>query len=307
MNTFEARKNPWSDLILLLAITLGTSLAVQVPVLLVGIVVSDDIQAVLSDTNTLYTTNRYFIYLLFVSSSIGTFLLPAYIFHRMNRASQIFPSENLRYWKVYVVGILFLFSFGPLMSLISEWNMQMKLPDSLRDVEKWMRAQEDNMAQITQQAVMVDDVGKLLLNLLAIAVLPAIGEEFFFRGALQDILKRIFKNEFVAVWIGAIIFSAIHVQFYGFFPRFLLGLFFGYLLVWTRNIWIPVLAHFVNNASVVLLAFYYTSQGKSYAELMASDSFPIIVYLGSFIMSVAIAYWFYRYSTKKQLYGERLD
>jgi len=162
------------------------------------------------------------------------------------------------------------------------------------------------MARVTERLVMTDSVGNLLLNLLLIAALPAIGEEFFFRGALHDIFKRLFRNDHVAVWVGALLFSAGHVQFYGFFPRLLLGAFFGYLLVRTKNIWVSVLAHFANNAAVVLLAFVYTLQGKSYAELTAGESYPIIVYLGSFIASAGAAYWFCRHSADKQTHGKRL-
>jgi len=307
MHTIPSTKtqNPWLDLIILLAVTLGLSLALQVPVVLVGLVVSGDIQALLNGGDIL-PGSAWFTYLLLAASQVGTFLLPAYVFLRMNRASRIFPAEHLRDWKPYVFALAFLLLSGPLMALVSDWNMQMKLPESLHDIEAWMRVQEDNMARVTERLVMTDSVGNLLLNLLLIAALPAIGEEFFFRGALHDIFKRLFRNDHVAVWVGALVFSAGHVQFYGFFPRLLLGAFFGYLLVRTKNIWVSVLAHFANNAAVVLLAFVYTLRGKSYAELTAGESYPIIVYLGSFIASAGAAYWFCRYSAEKQTDGKRL-
>jgi len=298
-------KNPWLDLIILLALTFGLALTVQFPVVLAGLVVSGDIQA-LMDGGDILPDSAWFTYALLVSGQVGTFLLPAYVFQQMNRASRIFPAENLRDWKPYVFALAFLLLFGPLMALVSDWNMQMKLPESLRGIEAWMRAQEDSMARVTERLLMTDSVGNLLLNLLVIALLPAIGEEFFFRGALHNIFKRLFRNRHVAVWVGAAVFSAVHVQFYGFLPRLLLGAFFGYLLVRTRNIWAPVLAHFANNAVIVLFAFAYTLQGKSYAELTASESYPAIVYLGSFIASAGAAYWLCRRPAKKQTDGERL-
>ena len=90
--------------------------------------------------------------------------------------------------------------------------------------------------------------GAMLFNLFMIAVLPAIGEEFIFRGVFQKILYNLIKNNHLAVWMTAFIFSAIHLQFYGFIPRLILGLAFGYLFLWSRTIWLPVIAHFVNNA-----------------------------------------------------------
>jgi len=87
----------------------------------------------------------------------------------------------------------------------------------------------------------------------------------------------------------------------------LLGVFFGYMVVWTKNIWTAVVAHFVNNSMVVIWAFYYATQGKSYAELMKSDSYSLIVYLGSLVFSGIIAFIFYRYITRIKLYGKRVD
>ena len=105
------------------------------------------------------------------------------------------------------------------MELISAWNLDMRLPEVLRSVEQWMRRQEDQMALLTEQLVMVTSTELLLVNLLVMAVIPAIAEEVYFRGAVQQIMTRLFAKEHIAIWITAIIFSAIHVQFYGFFPR----------------------------------------------------------------------------------------
>ena len=296
--------NPWTDLLLLLVVTFGFSLLVQLPLVFFAIVLTGDMGALSSEAGTLYGINPYFTYLLFIGGTLGTFLLPAYYFYRRNKHYSFFPTEQSgRPW-LFVLPILFLLAFAPLMSLVAEWNMQMTLPEGLKSIEEWMYQQETNMNQLMARVIMVDRIDLLLLNLLAIAILPAIGEEFFFRGALQHIFKRIFHNEYVAIWVVAIIFSAIHVQFYGFFPRMLLGVFFGYMLVWTRNIWVPIVAHFVNNATIVLMAFYYATQGKSYAELSASESFPIIAYLGSLILSIGLAYLFYQY-TKKTNYMEK--
>src|SRR5690606_26747624 len=117
----------------------------------------------------------------------------------------------------------------------------------------------------------------LLLNIFVMALLPAIAEEFYFRGTLLHILNRVFRNDHLSVWLVAIIFSAIHLQFYGFFPRVLLGAFFGYMLIWTKNIWIPAFAHFVNNATVTVLAFVYARNGKTYEDLQSQENYPIFV------------------------------
>src|SRR5207344_1198984 len=95
----------------------------------------------------------------------------------------------------------------------------------------------------------------LAINLFIIAFLPALGEELFFRGMMQKLFSQLTKNNHLAIIITSIIFSAIHLQFYGFLPRMVLGIFLGYLLVWSGSLWLPILAHFVNNASAVLFTF----------------------------------------------------
>jgi membrane protease YdiL (CAAX protease family) len=88
-----------------------------------------------------------------------------------------------------------------------------------------------------------------------IAFLPAIGEELLFRGVILRIFTNWTKNHHWGVWISAILFSALHMQFYGFIPRMLLGVLFGYLLVWSGSMWLPIIAHFINNGVAVVVMF----------------------------------------------------
>jgi len=88
-----------------------------------------------------------------------------------------------------------------------------------------------------------------------IAILPAIGEELLFRGVLQRIFANWTKNIHLGVWIAAILFSAMHMQFYGFLPRMMLGVLFGYLFVWSGSLLLPILCHFINNGSAVIYAY----------------------------------------------------
>lgn len=142
----------------------------------------------------------------------------------------------------------------PFVNLLSSLNDQILMPASLQWLEQWMRSMESAATVSTQQVLNVNTVGSLALNLLLIAVLPALGEELFFRGIVQRVLSE--KKYFHwAIWFSALLFSAIHLQFYGFFPRMLLGALFGYLLLWSGSIWLPIFAHFINNAVVVI--FYY--------------------------------------------------
>src|SRR5690606_12799644 len=110
-----------------------------------------------------------------------------------------------------------------------------------------LKEMEKAAAEITEFLATSDTLPQLLMNILVIGVIAGIGEELIFRGVVLRKLLKGLNNTHVAVWLSAIIFSAIHFQFYGFLPRAMLGALFGYLYVWTGNIRIPIAAHIFNN------------------------------------------------------------
>jgi membrane protease YdiL (CAAX protease family) len=114
---------------------------------------------------------------------------------------------------------------------------------------------EEATNQAMKTLLQMDSFGILLYNVFLIAVLAAVGEELLFRGLLLRLLFDKTRNVHAAVWISSVIFSAIHLQFYGFFPRMLLGAYFGYLLWCSKSIWLPILAHFIYNATAVILSY----------------------------------------------------
>jgi membrane protease YdiL (CAAX protease family) len=155
---------------------------------------------------------------------------------------------------MYVLVAFTMIAAIPFINLLTELNRQISLPETLAPIENWMRATELQLEEITLKMLNVHTISDLIFNLFLIAVLAGLGEELFFRGILQKMFGE-WRNAVLAIWLAAFIFSAIHLQFYGFFPRMLLGAFFGYLLFWSGNMWLPILAHTVNNGLAVL--FYY--------------------------------------------------
>lgn len=149
---------------------------------------------------------------------------------------------------------------GSVIEWVSLVNQQLVLPSWMNSVETWMRNSEEQANEITKAFLSTKSIGGLLGNLFIVAVLPAIGEELLFRGLLQKLIKKMTGNAHSAIWITAILFSALHLQFFGFLPRLLLGAFFGYLLEWTGTLWLPIIAHFVNNAAGVVV-FFITGDG----------------------------------------------
>lgn len=191
-------------------------------------------------------------------SSIGLFVLPPFLF-----AYFVYPSirEFLRLRKIpslskLSVTILAGICFLPFSNLLAWINSFMTFPEFMSGIELWMQVKEKETAEITNAFLNVNDFSGLFYNIILIAVIPAIGEELLFRGVLQRIFTEWFKNAHWGIWISAILFSAIHLQFFGFLPRLFLGVFFGYILEATGSLWIPIIAHFINNLTGVLLSYF---------------------------------------------------
>ena len=212
----------------------------------------------LSDINTLK-----WIQLL---QTISLFLLPSLILAYLCAKApwNWLQLDNKVDWKVLLWAIGIMLVALPAINLMSHWNQQMVLPTWLSGVEEWMKNKEAEAEWLTKQFMSVTTISGLLVNLLLMAVLPALSEEITFRGVLQRLLspknsslnsQLSTLNSHLSIWLTSIIFSAIHMQFYGFVPRMLMGALFGYMLVWTGSLWVPMLMHFVNNAMAVLLYF----------------------------------------------------
>lgn len=157
-----------------------------------------------------------------------------------------------------LLSILVLIASMPLTNWLIELNLKMHLPAFLSGLEEKMRMMEDSASDLTEIFFNDKSFGGLVLNLFMIALIPAIGEELVFRGILFRIFKKWIKNIHVTVFVAAILFSAMHLQFYGFLPRLVLGILFGYLFVITRSLWVPIIVHFINNGAAVLVEWLYS-------------------------------------------------
>ncbi|MFC6996722.1 CPBP family intramembrane glutamic endopeptidase [Rufibacter roseus] len=178
----------------------------------------------------------------------------------------------------------------PANSWLIEWNANFKFPDFLEWFEKGAKETEERLKVLTQYLTQFDSVGAMLFGILIIAVLPAIGEELVFRGVLQQELIRWSKNHHVGIWVAGFLFGAIHMQFYGFFPRMALGVVLGYLYFWSGNIWVPILGHFMNNGFTVLM-LYLQQQGAIEIDVESTDATTWPISLASLLISAAVLYF----------------
>jgi len=203
-------------------------------------------------------------------SHLCTFILPSLIFlwwtYNKNWKKAVNLSNRPSLINSLLGGVLLLVAF-PFVQFIFSINKKLPLPT-------WAVEQEELINTTIQHLLYVQSTPDLLFNLLTIAILPAIGEELLFRGIIQTNLEKGLKNPHVAIWLTALIFSFIHFQFQGFIPRVLLGALLGYLFVWSRNLWIPIIAHLIYNASQIFLQYGH-QKGVLGMDLNKIETIPI--------------------------------
>lgn len=253
-------------------------------------------------------TNVGFQKLVLAFSSVGMFIFPALFFSYNERknGSKYIELERLPKVALVFLSMAIMFFATPFIEWTVLLNEQMKLPPFLKELEIWMRNKEDELAEMTKALLVMKTIPALLVNLLIVAVIPAIGEEFTFRGCVQRIFSRWTSNYHLGIWIAAIIFSTIHFQFYGFIPRMLLGALFGYMFVWTKSIWVPVAAHFYNNATAVIGAYSLQKQGKSLDEFSQAQTFEWHFVILSVVIS-ALLLWVMWRGSDNQFNSKRND
>lgn len=189
---------------------------------------------------------------------VGLIIIPGLYIMAMEKKNplHIFKSQPI-YSQSVILTILVVIVFMIPNTFFIYWNANVSLPDFIKGFEAWAREKEDLAAAATTLLTTFENFNQFILAFVVMAVFAGIGEELVFRGMLQPELHRATGNVHAAIWISAILFSAIHMQFFGFVPRVLLGVLFGYLYYWSGNIIIPMLAHFVNNGFQVLMMYLY--------------------------------------------------
>ena len=238
--------------------------------------------------------------------TIATFLIPPFI------CAWMWSDEPLRWLHLsreprvesrwFAAAFVLMILAIPGINLLADWNSHLKLPESMAGLEHWMRAQEDAAMALTERFLSGTGVGILLVNIVLMALLPAMAEELTFRGLIMGLIsgERLAvsgKRMHIAVWVTAILFSAIHLQFYGFVPRMLLGAMFGYMLVWTGTLWIPIVMHFTNNVITVVAYWiiYRTGVNPEAVETFGTGETAWVGWL-SIALAAAGIYFFWRRS-----------
>ncbi len=292
MNSFQRDNNPILPILLLFLFALVGMLLFM---LLGGLIVylatdSTSINAALSGSHTT-TEGLMSIRILQVFQTIGIFIFPSILAAILSSDSArdflgLYPTKRTFYFYSLILMVVAI----PSINFVASLNAQIPLP-------QWMVEMEEKAAAITEALLVVKDFNVFLFNLLMVAILPAIGEELFFRGSLQPQISRLVRSSFWGILITSALFSAIHFQFQGFIPRLLLGMLFGYLFLWTKSIWIPILVHFVNNA-VATVVYFLIGRGIVPTNSEKIGEIENLWYLGlaSLLATAALAIFIWRKS-----------
>jgi membrane protease YdiL (CAAX protease family) len=185
-------------------------------------------------------------------SSIIMFLLPALIFALITfngRRLYFLGLRPVEKKRMYLLAIIIMVVAFPFVMWLGQINESIPLP-------KWMTSLESDAQKQMEAFLKADNIGEVILNVLLIALLPAICEEICFRGVLQRIMIHITKGPWAGIILTSILFSALHMQFQGFLPRMFLGILLGALYWYSGSLWTSILAHFVNNAVQVVAVSY---------------------------------------------------
>ena len=192
-----------------------------------------------------------------IASAIILFIVPAIVFTFLaaRKWAAYLNIDRIGKISILLLGGILMVVASPLINFLVEINSHLQLPEWLHGVEAWMKDSEAKDDALTAAFINHQTFTDLIVNLIMIALIAAVSEELFFRGVMQKLLVKMTKNTHIGIWITGIIFSAIHLQFYGFLPRMLMGVYLGYLLVWSGSLWVTIFAHFINNGAAVLFSY----------------------------------------------------
>lgn len=288
--------HPFFSLIVIALVVFGTSVIAQfVGILLASLAVGRDfieVTNILLEKSNTFPQQREILWIVQAFSLLGGLGGGAFLYQSWvarSRFSELSPNTKIDTSALLWVVAIFFFTL-PLIAQVMQWNKEI----NFGIFDKSIRQTEAELELLTQKLTQMHHFGDFLIVLLVIAVIPAFSEEFLFRGLVQNEFLRWFKNPHWAVWVTGAVFSAIHFQFLGFFPRMILGALLGYVYIWSGNILYPMLGHFVNNG-VQVLALYLAQKNLISEEISKDDyQFPVLVTVLFGMLLVVSLYFFYK-------------
>lgn len=242
-----------------------------------------------------------------VLQSVLVFITPALVVAMLTTRfpASLLAVDRLPSLKFTLTAIFTLVVSIPLMNIIINWNQNLTFPESMSGIVQTFKDLEAKSEDSINIMTSGNSAGILIVNIMIVGIFAGLGEELFFRGGLMRLLggvKSIGTHK--AIWISAIIFSALHLQFFGFVPRMLLGVFFGYLLAWSGSLWLPILMHIINNSIIVTFEWINQTNGTDIdvnSIGTGSSTIDIIILTLSIVLTVFSLFMLYKFSKQTLL------
>ncbi len=274
-------------LVLLLSIFLICYILTMVLSYLIGRLMTDNIAGALRISALVQDV------LAFIVPAVGTAMLVT------RRPAELLCLTQKPTVAVLLAVVALAFISVPAQEAVVYWNYNIHLPESMASVESLFRQLEESAAHSIEAITGDTSIAGLILNILVLGIGAGVSEELLFRGCFQRLLTTAGVNRHVAIWTVAFVFSAMHFQFFGFVPRMLLGAYFGYLLLWSGSIWVPIAAHALNNTMYTVAEFYRLK----YSDVPdATDNmpelWPAMTTAASVVLTAALIYIIYNYCRK---------
>jgi membrane protease YdiL (CAAX protease family) len=202
-----------------------------------------------------------------------SFLLPAFLLARVlskKPFAQLGFSSAISAKQLLLI-LALTFTSIMLSGALGELNEWIPIP------AKWYakaKAMEDLYKAAMMSMATMHSFSDYLLALVVLAAAPALFEEVLFRGGFQQVFIGWTKNKWAGIIITSLLFSAIHFSYFGFLPRLALGMILGLIFYYSKNIWLNIFLHFLNNALVVTQLYIMSQKGKPLDKTM-DESIPM--------------------------------
>lgn len=253
-----------------------------------------------SSSDSVATEHLNLVRFLQIILSIGIFGVPPLVYMIVSRQRDwsFFKLNKIPPLRLVSLTMLIMALAAPVIIWALDVNQNMSFPSALREIENYLRDLEDKNEQMLKTLLIMNSRFDFMVNFLMIAIVPALAEELLFRGSLQQMLHKALGDVHIAIFITGMFFSFIHFQFYGFFPRMLLGILFGYLFYWSGSLWVPIFAHFLNNGVQVVMLYLFQAGMISY-DVDEMPAFPPYITMIATVLLFAAVYIFDLATQKK--------
>lgn len=220
--------------------------------------------------------------------ALGGFIAPAVVFAFLSKQGVVgyYGLNKKTNSMLLLLGIAVIFFSQPLIAWSGHLNQYLSFPEWMGGLNSWLEQTNNDVQKGYETLLNISSPFELALLIIVAAIIPAVGEELIFRGAFQRIFTNMTRNGHAGVWIAALIFSLFHFQIYYLLPRLFLGAAIGYLFLWSGNLWYSIWVHFVNNAVLIIIVFFYPGEGQGITEMDQTLLLPIIYTL---IMTLVLA------------------